>query len=230
MKNYKAVYKILVLSLVCSGCLYSYNIHSVYANELTIENRRGTDYLTDSSGILKFLDVDKDYDKISYIKNNTPSSDIKFMDINGKKVEVLTKSLSIKMEDPTTDIMTVYNGELNIGIQNKPIHEVSISGVVQNRPGEMVAGNNGTINFFVDTMEASSARSSSHSHEAKYEMLFAIEPNSNNAKININASSLLKIKGNIGVGYFRNFIGWEDFFSGSRNGQVNINNLSTGTV
>lgn len=33
MKNYKALYKILTLSLAFSGCLYNYNMHNVYASD-----------------------------------------------------------------------------------------------------------------------------------------------------------------------------------------------------
>lgn len=51
------------------------------------------------------------------------------------------------MEDATTDIINVSNGEINIGTNNNPINEVLISGCVYSRPGEIVAGNNGKINF-----------------------------------------------------------------------------------
>ena len=43
------------------------------------------------------------------------------MNINNKKVEVLTKFLHINMEDTTTDIINVSNGEINIGTNDKPI-------------------------------------------------------------------------------------------------------------
>lgn len=59
-------------------------------------------------------------------------------------------------------------------------------------------------------------------------MLFTIEPFSSNGIININANNNLKIRGNIGVG----FLGKTVFgsYSCTKNGQININNFSNGTV
>ena len=52
------------------------------------------------------------------------------------------------MEDPTTNIINVSNGEINIGTEDNPINEVLISGCVYSRPGEIIANSNGTIKFF----------------------------------------------------------------------------------
>lgn len=152
MKNYKTLYKIITLSLVFGGCLYNYNMHNVYASDLNIVDEKGDNYLADSGGTFKFLDGANDYDKISYTKHNGVSSGINFMDINNKKVEVLTKFLHINMEDTTTDIIRVSNGEINIGTNDNPINEVLISGCVYSRPGEIVAGNNGKINFLIKSI------------------------------------------------------------------------------
>ena len=58
--------------------------------------------------------------------------------------------------------------------------------------------------------------------------LDAVEPFSSNGIININANNNLKIRGNIGVG----FLGKTVFgsYSCTKNGQININNFSNGTV
>lgn len=107
MKNYKTLYKIITLSLVFGGCLYNYNMHNVYASDLNIVDEKGDSYLVDSGGTFKFLDGANDYDEISYTKHSGVSSGINFMNINNKKVEVLTKFLHINMEDTTTDIINV---------------------------------------------------------------------------------------------------------------------------
>lgn len=65
------------------------------------------------------------------------------------------------------------------------------------RPGEIIANSNGTINFFVNNMEISSA-----DNKNGHKMLFTIEPFSSNGIININANNNLKIRGNIGVGFW----------------------------
>ena len=223
MKNYKALYKILTLSLAFSGCLYNYNMHNVYASDLNIVDENGEKYLIDSGGIFKFLDGSKNYDKISYTKHEGVSSSIGFINVKNKKVEILTKSLYIDTEDPTSDVINVSDGELNIGTKDSPINEVVISGCVYSRPGEIIANSNGTINFFVNNMEISSA-----DNKNGHKMLFTIEPFSSNGIININANNNLKIRGNIGVG----FLGKTVFGSHSctKNGQININNFSNGTV
>lgn len=223
MKNYKALYKILTLSLAFSGCLYNYNMHNVYASDLNIVDENGEKYLIDSGGIFKFLDGSKNYDKISYTKHEGVSSSIGFINVKNKKVEILTKSLYIDTEDPTSDVINVSNGELNIGTKDSPINEVVISGCVYSRPGEIIANSNGTINFFVNNMEISSA-----DNKKGHKMLFTIEPFSSNGIININANNNLKIRGNIGVG----FLGKTVFgsYSYTKNGQININNFSNGTV
>ena len=223
MKNYKALYKILTLSLAFSGCLYNYNMHNVYASDLNIVDENGEKYLIDSGGIFKFLDGSKNYDKISYTKHEGVSSSIGFINVKNKKVEILTKSLYIDTEDPTRDVINVSDGELNIGTKDSPINEVVISGCVYSRPGEIIANSNGTINFFVNNMEISSA-----DNKNGHKMLFTIEPFSSNGIININANNNLKIRGNIGVG----FLGKTVFgsYSYTKNGQININNFSNGTV
>lgn len=223
MKNYKALYKILTLSLAFSGCLYNYNMHNVYASDLNIVDENGEKYLIDSGGIFKFLDGSKNYDKISYTKHDGVSSSIGFINVKNKKVEILTKSLYIDTEDPTSDVINVSDGELNIGTKDSPINEVVISGCVYSRPGEIIANSNGTINFFVNNMEISSA-----DNKNGHKMLFTIEPFSSNGIININANNNLKIRGNIGVG----FLGKTVFgsYSCTKNGQININNFSNGTV
>lgn len=223
MKNYKALYKILTLSLAFSGCLYNYNMHNVYASDLNIVDENGEKYLIDSGGIFKFLDGSKNYDKISYTKHEGVSSSIGFIKVKNKKVEILTKSLYIDTEDPTSDVINVSDGELNIGTKDSPINEVVISGCVYSRPGEIIANSNGTINFFVNNMEISSA-----DNKNGHKMLFTIEPFSSNGIININANNNLKIRGNIGVG----FLGKTVFgsYSCTKNGQININNFSNGTV
>lgn len=223
MKNYKALYKILTLSLAFSGCLYNYNMHNVYASDLNIVDENGEKYLIDSGGIFKFLDGSKNYDKISYTKHEGVSSSIGFINVKNKKVEILTKSLYIDTEDPTSDVINVSDGELNIGTKDSPINEVVISGCVYSRPGEIIANSNGTINFFVNNMEISSA-----DNKNGHKMLFTIEPFSSNGIININANNNLKIRGNIGVG----FLGKTVFgsYSYTKNGQININNFSNGTV
>lgn len=223
MKNYKALYKILTLSLAFSGCLYNYNMHNVYASDLNIVDENGEKYLIDSGGIFKFLDGSKNYDKISYTKHEGVSSSIDFINVKNKKVEILTKSLYIDTEDPTSDVINVSDGELNIGTKDSPINEVVISGCVYSRPGEIIANSNGTINFFVNNMEISSA-----DNKNGHKMLFTIEPFSSNGIININANNNLKIRGNIGVG----FLGKTVFgsYSCTKNGQININNFSNGTV
>ena len=223
MKNYKALYKILTLSLAFSGCLYNYNMHNVYASDLNIVDENGEKYLIDSGGIFKFLDGSKNYDKISYTKHEGVSSSIGFINVKNKKVEILTKSLYIDTEDPTSDVINVSDGELNIGTKDSPINEVVISGCVYSRPGEIIANSNGTINFFVNNMEISSA-----DNKNGHKMLFTIEPFSSNGIININANNNLKIRGNIGVG----FLGKTVFgsYSCTKNGQININNFSNGTV
>ena len=81
MKNYKALYKILTLSLAFSGCLYNYNMHNVYASDLNIVDENGEKYLIDSGGIFKFLDGSKNYDKISYTKHEGVSSSIGFINV-----------------------------------------------------------------------------------------------------------------------------------------------------
>lgn len=48
----------------------------------------------------------------------------------------MTKFLHINMEDTTTDIIGVSNGEINIGTNDNPINEVLISGCVYSRPGK----------------------------------------------------------------------------------------------
>lgn len=223
MKNYKALYKILTLSLAFSGYLYNYNMHNVYASDLNIVDENGEKYLIDSGGIFKFLDGSKNYDKISYTKHEGVSSSIGFINVKNKKVEILTKSLYIDTEDPTSDVINVSDGELNIGTKDSPINEVVISGCVYSRPGEIIANSNGTINFFVNNMEISSA-----DNKNGHKMLFTIEPFSSNGIININANNNLKIRGNIGVG----FLGKTVFgsYSCTKNGQININNFSNGTV
>ena len=223
MKNYKALYKILTLSLAFSGCLYNYNMHNVYASDLNIVDENGEKYLIDSGGIFKFLDGSKNYDKISYTKHEGVSSSIGFINVKNKKVEILTKSLYIDTEDPTSDVINVSDGELNIGTKDSPINEVVISGCVYSRPGEIIANSNGTINFFVNNMEISSA-----DNKNGHKMLFTIEHFSSNGIININANNNLKIRGNIGVG----FLGKTVFgsYSCTKNGQININNFSNGTV
>lgn len=223
MKNYKALYKILTLSLAFSGCLYNYNMHNVYASDLNIVDENGEKYLIDSGGIFKFLDGSKNYDKISYTKHEGVSSSIGFINVKNKKVEILTKSLYIDTEDPTSDVINVSDGELNIGTKDSPINEVVISGCVYSRPGEIIVNSNGTINFFVNNMEISSA-----DNKNGHKMLFTIEPFSSNGIININANNNLKIRGNIGVG----FLGKTVFgsYSCTKNGQININNFSNGTV
>lgn len=223
MKNYKALYKILTLSLAFSGCLYNYNMHNVYASDLNIVDENGEKYLIDSGGIFKFLDGSKNYDKISYTKHEGVSSSIGFINVKNKKVEILTKSLYIDTEDPTSGVINVSDGELNIGTKDSPINEVVISGCVYSRPGEIIANSNGTINFFVNNMEISSA-----DNKNGHKMLFTIEPFSSNGIININANNNLKIRGNIGVG----FLGKTVFgsYSCTKNGQININNFSNGTV
>lgn len=223
MKNYKALYKIHTLSLAFSGCLYNYNMHNVYASDLNIVDENGEKYLIDSGGIFKFLDGSKNYDKISYTKHEGVSSSIGFINVKNKKVEILTKSLYIDTEDPTSDVINVSDGELNIGTKDSPINEVVISGCVYSRPGEIIANSNGTINFFVNNMEISSA-----DNKNGHKMLFTIEPFSSNGIININANNNLKIRGNIGVG----FLGKTVFgsYSCTKNGQININNFSNGTV
>ena len=223
MKNYKALYKILTLSLAFSGCLYNHNMHNVYASDLNIVDENGEKYLIDSGGIFKFLDGSKNYDKISYTKHEGVSSSIGFIKVKNKKVEILTKSLYIDTEDPTSDVINVSDGELNIGTKDSPINEVVISGCVYSRPGEIIANSNGTINFFVNNMEISSA-----DNKNGHKMLFTIEPFSSNGIININANNNLKIRGNIGVG----FLGKTVFgsYSCTKNGQININNFSNGTV
>lgn len=223
MKNYKALYKILTLSLAFSGCLYNYNMHNVYASDLNIVDENGEKYLIDSGGIFKFLDGSKNYDKISYTKHEGVSSSIGFINVKNKKVEILTKSLYIDTEDPTSDVINVSDGELNIGTKDSPINEVVISGCVYSRPGEIIANSNGTINFFVNNMEISSA-----DNKNGHKMLFTIEPFSSNGIININANNNLKIRGNIGVV----FLGKTVFgsYSCTKNGQININNFSNGTV
>ena len=135
----------------------------------------------------------------------------------------MTKSLYIDTEDPTSDVINVSDGELNIGTKDSPINEVVISGCVYSRPGEIIANSNGTINFFVNNMEISSA-----DNKNGHKMLFTIEPFSSNGIININANNNLKIRGNIGVG----FLGKTVFgsYSCTKNGQININNFSNGTV
>lgn len=90
MKNYKTLYKIITLSLVFGGCLYNYNMYNVYASDLNIVDEKGDNYLVNSGGTFKFLDGANDYDKISYTKHNGVASGINFMNINNKKVEVLT--------------------------------------------------------------------------------------------------------------------------------------------
>lgn len=223
MKNYKALYKILTLSLAFSGCLYNYNMHNVYASDLNIVDENGEKYLIDSGGIFKFLDGSKNYDKISYTKHGGVSSSIGFINVKNKKVEILTKSLYIDTEDHTSDVINVSDGELNIGTKDSPINEVVISGCVYSRPGEIIANSNGTINFFVNNMEISSV-----DNKNGHKMLFTIEPFSSNGIININANNNLKIRGNIGVG----FLGKTVFgsYSCTKNGQININNFSNGTV
>lgn len=221
MKNYKILYKIITLSLVFGGCLYNYNMHNVYASDLNIVDEKGDNYLVNSGGTFKFLDGANDYDKISYTKHNGMASGINFLKINNKTVEVLTKFLHINMEDPTTDIIDAYNGEINIGTNDNPINEVLISGRVYSRPGEIVAGNNGKINFFVDNMEISSEGNGN-------KFVFTIEPYSSNSMININANNNLKIRGNIGIGYLGDFVGGS--LAAIKNSQININNSSNGTV
>lgn len=223
MKNYKALYKILTLSLAFSGCLYNYNMHNVYASDLNIVDENGEKYLIGSGGIFKFLDGSKNYDKISYTKHEGVSSSIGFINVKNKKVEILTKSLYIDTKDPTSDVINVSDGELNIGTKDSPINEVVISGCVYSRPGEIIANSNGTINFFVNNMKISSA-----DNKNGHKMLFTIEPFSSNGIININANNNLKIRGNIGVG----FLGKTVFgsYSCTKNGQININNFSNGTV
>jgi len=227
MKNYKTLYKIITLSLVFSGCLYNYNMHNVYAGDLNIIDEKGDNYLVDSGGTFKFLDGANNYDKISYTKHDGVSSDINFMNINNKKVEVLTKSLHINMEDPTTNIINVSNGEINIGTEDNPINEVLISGCVYSRPGEIVANNNSTINFFVDDMEFSSDEKSGDTRKGN-KMVFTIEPYASNSRINVNGNNKLKIRGNIGVGYLGQFVGGS--YSATKNSQININNSFNGTV
>ena len=229
MKNYKTLYKIITLSLVFSGCLYNYNMHNIYASDLNIVNEKGDDYLVeDGSGTFKFLDGSSNYDKISYTKEAGHSSDIRFLNINNKKVEVLTKSLEIKVEDPTIDSIYVSNGELNIGTEDNPINDVLISGCVYSRPGEIVANNNGTINFFVNNMEVSSDEKDNDSRKG-HKMVFTMDVYASNSTINVNANSNLKIKGNIGVGYLGEYIGGS--YSATKNCQININNSSSsGTV
>lgn len=227
MKNYKTLYKIITLSLVFSGCLYNYNMHNVYAGDLNIVDEKGANYLVDSSGTFKFLDGANDYDSISYTKHDGLSSDINFMNIKNKKVEVLTKSLHINMEDPTTDIINVSNGEINIGTNDNPINKVLISGCVYSRPGEIVANNNSTINFFVDDMEVSSDEKSGDTRKGN-KMVFTIEPYASNSRINVNGNNKLKIRGNIGVGYLGQFLGGS--YSATKNSQININNSFNGTV
>lgn len=223
MKNYKALYKILTLSLAFSGCLYNYNMHNVYASDLNIVDENGEKYLIDSGGIFKFLDGSKNYDKISYTKHEGVSSSIGFINVKNKKVEILTKSLYIDTEDPTSDVINVSDGELNIGTKDSPINEVVISGCVYSRPGEIIANSNGTINFFVNNMEISSA-----DNKNGHKMLFTIEPFSSNGIININANNNLKIRGNIGVGFLEKTVFGS--YSCTKNGQININNFSNGTV
>lgn len=186
-------------------------------------DENGEKYLIDSGGIFKFLDGSKNYDKISYTKHEGVSSSIGFINVKNKKVEILTKSLYIDTEDPTSDVINVSDGELNIGTKDSPINEVVISGCVYSRPGEIIANSNGTINFFVNNMEISSA-----DNKNGHKMLFTIEPFSSNGIININANNNLKIRGNIGVG----FLGKTVFgsYSCTKNGQININNFSNGTV
>lgn len=227
MKNYKTLYKIITLSLVFSGCLYNYNMHNVYAGDLNIIDEKGDNYLVDSGGTFKFLDGANNYDKISYTKHDGVSSGINFMNINNKKVEVLTKSLHINMEDPTTNIINVSNGEINIGTEDNPINEVLISGCVYSRPGEIVANNNSTINFFVDDMEFSSDEKSVDTRKGN-KMVFTIEPYASNSRINVNGNNKLKIRGNIGVGYLGQFVGGS--YSATKNSQININNSFNGTV
>lgn len=227
MKNYKTLYKIITLSLVFSGCLYNYNMHNVYAGDLNIIDEKGDNYLVDSGGTFKFLDGANNYDKISYTKHDGVSSGINFMNINNKKVEVLTKSLHINMEDPTTNIINVSNGEINIGTEDNPINEVLISGCVYSRPGEIVANNNSTINFFVDDMEFSSDEKSGDTRKGN-KMVFTIEPYASNSRINVNGNNKLKIRGNIGVGYLGQFVGGS--YSATKNSQININNSFNGTV
>ena len=227
MKNYKTLYKIITLSLVFSGCLYNYNMHNVYAGDLNIVDEKGANYLVDSSGTFKFLDGANDYDSISYTKHDGLSSDINFMNIKNKKVEVLTKSLHINMEDPTIDIINVSNGEINIGTNDNPINNVVISGCAYSRPGEIVANNNSTINFFVDDMEVSSDEKSGDTRKGN-KMVFTIEPYASNSRINVNGNNKLKIRGNIGVGYLGQFVGGS--YSATKNSQININNSSNGTV
>lgn len=151
------------------------------------------------------------------------SSSIGFINVKNKKVEILTKSLYIDTEDHTSDVINVSDGELNIGTKDSPINEVVISGCVYSRPGEIIANSNGTINFFVNNMEISSV-----DNKNGHKMLFTIEPFSSNGIININANNNLKIRGNIGVG----FLGKTVFgsYSCTKNGQININNFSNGTV
>lgn len=221
MKNYKTLYKIITLYLVFGGGLYNYNMYNVYASDLNIVDEKGDNYLVNSGGTFKFLDGANDYDKISYTKHNGVSSGINFMNINNKKVEVLTKSLQINMEDHTTDIINVSNGEINIGTNDNPINEVLISGCVYSRPGEIVVDNNGKINFFADNMEISSEGNG-------HKFVFTTEPYSSNGMININANNNLKIRGHIGVGYLGEFVGGR--FSGTKNSQININNSLNGTV
>ena len=196
---------------------------NVYASDLNIVDENGEKYLIDSGGIFKFLDGSKNYDKISYTKHEGVSSSIGFINVKNKKVEILTKSLYIDTEDPTSDVINVSDGELNIGTKDSPINEVVISGCVYSRPGEIIANSNGTINFFVNNMEISSA-----DNKNGHKMLFTIEPFSSNGIININANNNLKIRGNIGVG----FLGKTVFgsYSCTKNGQININNFSNGTV
>lgn len=69
---------------------------------------------------------------------------------------------------------------------------------------------------------------SSADNKNGHKMLFTIEPFSSNGIININANNNLKIRGNIGVG----FLGKTVFgsYSCTKNGQININNFSNGTV
>lgn len=196
---------------------------NVYASDLNIVDENGEKYLIDSGRIFKFLDGSKNYDKISYTKHEGVSSSIGFINVKNKKVEILTKSLYIDTEDPTSDVINVSDGELNIGTKDSPINEVVISGCVYSRPGEIIANSNGTINFFVNNMEISSA-----DNKNGHKMLFTIEPFSSNGIININANNNLKIRGNIGVG----FLGKTVFgsYSCTKNGQININNFSNGTV
>lgn len=224
MKNYKTLYKIITLSLVFSGCLYNYNMDNVYAGELNIVDEKGDDYLVYSDGTFKFLDGTNNYDKISYTKHDRLSSSISFLNVNNKKVEVLTNSLNINMEDRTAHVMYVSNGEINIGTNDNPINNVVISGCAYSRPGEIVADNNGTINFFVNNMEISSAAN----NPKGYKMIFVVEPYASNSTINVNANGKLKIRGDMGVGYLGKFVGGS--YSATKNSQININNSSNGTV